>query len=64
MPESPYRQELLHGDLIELPPPKRKRNKSAEEFFLRLVAIINEGACQGPPCATLWLSPSRNGLPV
>ena len=40
-PESPYRQELLHGELTELPPPKRKHNKSAEEFFLR-VAIINE----------------------
>lgn len=33
LPESPYRQEPLHGELIESPPPKRKHNKSAEEFF-------------------------------
>jgi Putative restriction endonuclease len=38
--ESACRQELLHGELIEMPPAKRKHNKSAERFYLRLVAIV------------------------
>jgi Uma2 family endonuclease len=38
LPESRYRQELLQGELIELPPAKRKHNKTAERFFLRLLA--------------------------
>jgi Uma2 family endonuclease len=47
LPETPYRQELLHGELIELPPPKRRHNNNAERFFLRLVAIINEVHASG-----------------
>ena len=47
LPESPYRQELLHGELIELPPAKRKHNKNAEKFFLRLLAVINEAHANG-----------------
>lgn len=47
LPESPCRQELLHGELIELPRPKKKHNKNAERFFLRLVAIINEAHARG-----------------
>ena len=47
LPESPYRQELLHGELIELPPPKRKHNKTAEKFYVRLRAIITEAHARG-----------------
>ena len=47
LPETPYRQELLHGELIELPPPKRKHNKSAQRFFLRLLAVVTEAQARG-----------------
>jgi Uma2 family endonuclease len=47
LPESPYRQELLHGELIELPPPKKKHNISAERFYDRLRAVITEAHAKG-----------------
>jgi Uma2 family endonuclease len=47
LPESPYRQELLHGELIELPPPKKKHNWAAKRFFLRLMAIVTDLHARG-----------------
>lgn len=47
LPESPCRQELLRGELIELPPPKRRHNETAESFYNRLLAIITEAHARG-----------------
>jgi Uma2 family endonuclease len=47
MPECPGKQELLHGELIELPPPKLKHNRIAKRFFLRLLAIMEEAQAAG-----------------
>jgi Uma2 family endonuclease len=42
LPDQPGKRELLRGELIELPPAKRKHNKIAERLFLRLIAILDE----------------------
>jgi Uma2 family endonuclease len=47
LPESPYRQELLHGELIELPPLKLKHNVTAERFYNRLSAIVAAAHASG-----------------
>jgi len=47
LPESPYRQELLHGELIELPPAKRKHHEAATRFFLRLMGVVTEAYARG-----------------
>lgn len=47
LPESPCRQELLDGELIELPPPKKKHNISAERFYDRLRVAITEAHGRG-----------------
>jgi Uma2 family endonuclease len=47
LPETACRQELLYGELIELPPSKRKQNKNGERFFLRLIARISEAHARG-----------------
>jgi Uma2 family endonuclease len=40
MPEQPGKQELLRGELIELPPAKRKHNEIAEKIYLELSKMV------------------------
>ena len=47
VPETPGKQELMHGELIELPPPKIKYNKVRERMFLRVLAIVTEARAKG-----------------
>src|SRR5450755_4191227 len=42
LPDQPGKCELLRGELIELPPAKRKHNEIAHRLFLRLIAILDE----------------------
>jgi Uma2 family endonuclease len=42
LPDQPGKRELLRGELIELPPAKRKHNEIAERLYLRLIAILDE----------------------
>jgi Uma2 family endonuclease len=47
MPECPGKQELLRGELIELPPAKLKHNRIAERFYHRLLTIVAESQAAG-----------------
>jgi len=47
LPESSRRQELLHGELIELPPPKQKHNDVAHEIFHVLVEVVSAAHASG-----------------
>ena len=42
MPEQPGKQELLDGELVELPPAKLKHNEIRERIYLQLLALIKE----------------------
>lgn len=42
MPEQPGKQELLDGELIELPPARLRHNEIRERAFLRLLALVTE----------------------
>ena len=42
LPDQPGKRELLSGELIELPPAKRKHNEIAKRLFLRLFSILTE----------------------
>lgn len=42
LPDQPGKRELLRGELIELPPAKRKHNEIAKRVFLRLFDILTE----------------------
>lgn len=42
MPEQPGKQELLDGELIELPPAKLRHNEIRERVYLRLLALVTE----------------------
>jgi Uma2 family endonuclease len=41
MPEKPGKQELLNGELIELPPADYQHNTTSEEIFLRLREAVD-----------------------
>jgi Uma2 family endonuclease len=47
LPEHPGKQELLRGELIELPRPELHHNLVAEEFFLALVDAIRKMRADG-----------------
>jgi len=47
LPESSCRQELLRGELIQLPPAKRKHNDVAHGIFHLLVAIVSAAHARG-----------------
>jgi Uma2 family endonuclease len=51
LPEHPGKQELVKGELIELPPPKKKHNLVADAFFLALVEAMTKMRAEGahPP---------------
>jgi|SRR5712692_9639145 len=51
LPEHLGKQELLRGELIELPPPKKHHNLIADAFFLALVEAITKMRAEGshPP---------------
>ncbi|HUI79404.1 MAG TPA: Uma2 family endonuclease [Bryobacteraceae bacterium] len=42
MPDQPGKQELLDGELIELPPAKSRHNRIARRIYHRLQAIVTE----------------------
>jgi Uma2 family endonuclease len=42
LPDQPGKRELLRGELIELPPAKRKHNVIGRRLFLRLFNILTE----------------------
>src|SRR4051794_13004533 len=42
MPEQPGKQELLRGELIELPPAKKRHNRIAKRVVQALASAINE----------------------
>jgi Uma2 family endonuclease len=41
LPENPGKQELLNGEVIELPPAKKKHNQGAQRLFLALHAAVD-----------------------
>src|SRR5437016_4394950 len=47
LPDQPGKLELLKGELIELPPAKRKHNKIAQWLFLRLFHSVTEAHGRG-----------------
>src|ERR1700686_5267362 len=47
LPSRPGKQELLRGELIEMPPAKRKHNKRAERLFLLLHTALAEMHTRG-----------------
>ena len=47
MPEQPGKQELLDGDLIELPPAKLRHNEIAERVFEHLKGRLAEAHLRG-----------------
>jgi Uma2 family endonuclease len=47
LPEQSGKQELLKGELIELPPPKDRHNKIARTIFLWLYAAVEEAHARG-----------------
>jgi Uma2 family endonuclease len=66
LPEHPGKQELLRGELIELPPPKKHHNLVADAFFLALVQAITNMRTEGahPPigiaCREMGYRVTRN----
>ena len=46
-PDQPGKQELLEGELIEMPPPEYKHNTAATEIFLALRAALSEAHSRG-----------------
>jgi Uma2 family endonuclease len=49
LPEHAGKQELLEGELIELPPAKKRHNKVAKKIFLSLFDAIERGARERDP---------------
>jgi len=47
MSDHPGKQELLRGELFELPPAKLKHNRIAERIFLCLMAIVEQAHARG-----------------
>jgi len=47
MEEEACKQELLEGELIEMPPPESKHNRNATEIFLALRAALIEAHARG-----------------
>jgi Uma2 family endonuclease len=47
MPEQPGKQELIHGELFELPPAKFKHNRVSWHLSLRLKAALDAAHSQG-----------------
>jgi len=47
MPERPGKQELLRGELIELPPAKRRHNEASHNIFGRLSPALAEAHSRG-----------------
>jgi Uma2 family endonuclease len=47
MPDQPGKQELLRGELIELPPADLNHNEAAERIFERLKAALAEARDRG-----------------
>jgi Uma2 family endonuclease len=41
LPETPGKQELLDGEVIELPPAKKKHNEWAESLFVMLRGVVD-----------------------
>jgi Uma2 family endonuclease len=58
LPETPGKQELLDGEVIELPPAKKKHNQSAQCIFLALHAAVD--ASVGTPYIGMGYRVSRN----
>jgi Uma2 family endonuclease len=49
LPETPGKQELLDGEVIELPPAKKKHNQSAHRIYHALLAAIEAIGRQQDP---------------
>jgi Uma2 family endonuclease len=47
LPDQPGKLELLRGELIDLPPAKRRHNETAEKIFFLLTRIVREGQVVG-----------------
>jgi len=47
LPGKPGKQELIKGELIELPPAKRKHNEMAERIYQFLIAFLSEAHRRG-----------------
>jgi len=47
LPEEPGKTELLDGELIQMPPAKRRHNKVAKRLFLRLFQLIESLSAHG-----------------
>jgi Uma2 family endonuclease len=47
LPERPGKQELLRGELIELPPAPRRHNEASHEIFGRLNLALTEAHARG-----------------
>jgi Uma2 family endonuclease len=46
LPNVPGKRELIDGEVLELPPAKRKHNENAEQFFLALVQATEAARLQ------------------
>ena len=47
LPDQPGKRELVKGELIELPPAKKRHNKAGERIFLRLLSAIQDAKARG-----------------